>query len=60
VCSCSVEKGRYKSLEEGIGVCVDIFLTAMKELVKKRKFKLYIHPIVPVRPLMGGVLDPQL
>jgi len=44
----SVEKGRYKTLEEGAEVCVDIFLRAIQQIISHYGFVVYVHPIVPV------------
>jgi len=44
----AVERGRYATLEEGMRATVSIFKSVVANLVKKRKFKVYIHPILPV------------
>ncbi|EFA78366.1 hypothetical protein PPL_09017 [Heterostelium album PN500] len=44
----SVEKCRYNTIEEGMGITIDIYIKALKELVSKYNYKIYIHPVVPV------------
>merc|ERR1712023_394642 len=44
----SVEKGRYRSLEEGAEVCVDIFMAAVRQIIEHYGFEVFVHPIVPV------------
>ncbi|KYQ91459.1 hypothetical protein DLAC_08426 [Tieghemostelium lacteum] len=43
----SVEKCRYASIEEGMGVTIDIYIKALKDLIKKYQYQCYIHPVVP-------------
>ena len=44
----AIEKGYYESVEEGIKATVGVFISLLKELIQKKKFKIYIHPILPV------------
>jgi len=44
----SVERLKYKDLEEGMTVTIDIYVEVLLQLVKERNFRIYIHPIVPV------------
>jgi hypothetical protein len=44
----ALERDKYKSLEEGMETVINIFIGVLQELAKKRKFKIYVHPIVPV------------
>ena len=44
----AIEKGYYESVEEGIKATVGVFISLLKELIQKKKFKIYVHPILPV------------
>ncbi|KAM9961394.1 hypothetical protein ACTFIR_004239 [Dictyostelium discoideum] len=44
----SVERCRYKDVEEGMNVTIDYYISALKDLVDKYKYKIFIHPVVPV------------
>jgi len=44
----SVERCKYKDLEEGICVILDIYMNILGEIVGKYDFKIYIHPVLPV------------
>ena len=44
----AIEKGYYDSVEDGIKRTVDVFISLLKEIIEKRSFKVYIHPILPV------------
>eukprot|EP01132_Coremiostelium_polycephalum_P003811 gene3811-4741_t len=44
----SVERCRYKDIEEGMEVSIDIYIKALKDLISKYKYKIFIHPVVPV------------
>ena len=45
----AVEKDRYKTIEHGIKVNVDIYLNELLSVKKRRKIThLYVHPIPPV------------
>mmetsp|Transcript_16129 Transcript_16129/g.21202 ORF Transcript_16129/g.21202 Transcript_16129/m.21202 type:complete len:169 (+) Transcript_16129:1111-1617(+) len=44
----AVEEAKYGSIEEGIKVVVDIYVDTLVELVQKKKFSAYVHPVLPV------------
>ncbi|KAK5575602.1 hypothetical protein RB653_006735 [Dictyostelium firmibasis] len=44
----SVERCRYKDIEEGMNITIDYYISALKDLVDKYKYKIFIHPVVPV------------
>jgi tetratricopeptide (TPR) repeat protein len=50
------ERGRYKSVDDGIQHTVKIFSKVVERLVKEKNFKVVVHPIPPVldetRPLV--------
>eukprot|EP01083_Nonionella_stella_P077146 210483_1 len=43
-----VERGRYKSVEEGIRKVVGIYVERLTRLSQQRKLKIFVHPIPPV------------
>uniref|UniRef100_A0A7S3LJY0 Uncharacterized protein n=1 Tax=Aplanochytrium stocchinoi TaxID=215587 RepID=A0A7S3LJY0_9STRA len=44
----AVEEAKYISIEEGIHRVVDIYVDTLCELAEKRKFHIYVHPVLPV------------
>lgn len=44
----AVQKCRYKNLEEGIGIAIDIYLNELRKIQKKKNLDIYIHPVLPV------------
>ncbi|KAF2074496.1 hypothetical protein CYY_004201 [Polysphondylium violaceum] len=44
----SVDKCIYETIEEGMRVTIDIYIKALKDLISKYQYKIYIHPVVPV------------
>eukprot|EP01114_Cavostelium_apophysatum_P020245 TRINITY_DN673_c0_g1_i1.p1 TRINITY_DN673_c0_g1~~TRINITY_DN673_c0_g1_i1.p1 ORF type:complete len:210 (+),score=50.56 TRINITY_DN673_c0_g1_i1:48-677(+) len=44
----SVEKCRYKDLDEGAEFSVKIYVDIMLKLAEKRGFTIFVHPIIPV------------
>lgn len=44
----SVDKCRYIDVEEGIQTAINIYMEVLLGLVEKRKFKIFVHPVVPV------------
>ncbi|EGC37627.1 hypothetical protein DICPUDRAFT_76739 [Dictyostelium purpureum] len=44
----SVDRCRYKDLEEGMNITIDFYIDALKDLIKKYNYKIFIHPVVPV------------
>jgi tetratricopeptide (TPR) repeat protein len=44
----AVEKCRYKDLEEGINVAIDIYLKKLLAIQKEKDFDIYIHPVLPI------------
>jgi len=44
----AVEKGKYETIEEGIDLAVKVYITALEDLAKAKKYKIFVHPIVPV------------
>jgi len=45
----SVEKCRYKDVEEGVRVSVDIYIAKLLEVRKERKLgRMFVHPVPPV------------
>ena len=41
----AVEKDRYKDVDAGIMHVVEIYMAALEELIAKKKFKAFIHPV---------------
>eukprot|EP00002_Diphylleia_rotans_P031256 TRINITY_DN6488_c0_g1_i1.p1 TRINITY_DN6488_c0_g1~~TRINITY_DN6488_c0_g1_i1.p1 ORF type:complete len:531 (+),score=117.81 TRINITY_DN6488_c0_g1_i1:681-2273(+) len=44
----AVEKGLYENIEEAAATSIDIFITALNGLQKKKNLSIYVHPVVPV------------
>lgn len=44
----AVERHKYNSVQEGMIHTVEIFMDVLKRLVSQFKFRVYIHPIIPV------------
>ncbi|GAQ83868.1 hypothetical protein KFL_001660050 [Klebsormidium nitens] len=40
----SVDKGRYKDLEEGVTATVNIYVKVLRRLVRERGFEIFVHP----------------
>ena len=41
----AVEKLRYRDLDHGIEVAQKIYMAKMSELAKKRRLRIYVHPV---------------
>ena len=41
----AVEKDRYRDVDAGITHVVEIYMAALEELIAKKKFKAFIHPV---------------
>lgn len=52
----SVERCRYKDVDEGIAVTVDIYVQKLVEIQKKYDFKILVHPVPPVLDLTRDVV----
>jgi len=46
----AVEKGRYESVEEGIRKTLSVFFKKLKALLRSKKFRVFLHPVLPVLP----------
>ena len=44
----AVQRARYKDVQEGIETVVAIYVSALVELAKRRRFRVIIHPVPPV------------
>ena len=44
----AVEKDRYKDVDAGIRHVVEIYMKALEDLIAAKKFKAFIHPVIPV------------
>ncbi|KAF5830656.1 hypothetical protein DUNSADRAFT_14221 [Dunaliella salina] len=44
----AVQKCKYSSLREAIAAIVDLYVSILTDLMKHRKFKIFVHPIPPV------------
>jgi hypothetical protein len=44
----AVEKCRYKDIDHGIEVAIDIYLKKLQEIQRKHGFDIYVHPVLPV------------
>ena len=44
----AVERMRYPSLEDGIAHTIKIYISVLKDLVKTRRLKIFVHPVPPV------------
>lgn len=63
----AVEKCKYETIEEGIEKCINVYTKTLEDLVKAKKLRAYIHPVVPVlditRPTVkhfNSVLAPRV
>lgn len=54
----SVQKCRYKDLEEAAQVTIDIYMDILKSLVETYQYEIFIHPIVPVLDATRHVVLP--
>jgi tetratricopeptide (TPR) repeat protein len=54
----SVQKCRYKDLNEAAQVTIDIYMDVLKSLVEKYDYEIFIHPIVPVLDATRHVVIP--
>ncbi|CAE7449251.1 Aste57867_8367, partial [Symbiodinium microadriaticum] len=52
----AVERDVYQSVEEGMEATVAIFKGVLTALIKKKKFKAYIHPILPVLDVTRSIV----
>ena len=46
----SVERGRYRDLEEGVAAVVAIYVNVLMDLLVKRACEIFVHPVPPVLP----------
>ena len=44
----AVEKDRYKDVNEGIEHVIGIYMARLESLIKQRKLRAFIHPVIPV------------
>lgn len=54
----SVQKCRYKDLDEAAQVTIDIYMDILKSLVETYHYEIFIHPIVPVLDATRHVVLP--
>jgi tetratricopeptide (TPR) repeat protein len=54
----SVQKCRYKDLDEAAQVTIDIYMDVLKSLVETHQYEIFIHPIVPVLDATRHVVIP--
>ena len=52
----SVERCRYKDVDEGIAVTVDIYMQKLLEIQAEYGFEIYVHPVPPVLDLTRDVV----
>ncbi|KAH3758836.1 E3 ubiquitin-protein ligase [Pelomyxa schiedti] len=46
----SVEKGRYKDMEEAAATTIQIYLNVLLRLISKKNWTVFVHPVSPVLP----------
>jgi lysophospholipase L1-like esterase len=44
----AVERARYANLDEAISTVVGIYVTVLRKLAAKRRFRIMVHPVPPV------------
>lgn len=54
----SVQKCRYKDLDEAAQVTIDIYMDILQSLVETYQYEIFIHPIVPVLDATRHVVIP--
>ena len=54
----AVEKDRYDDLEHGIRVVVDIYIAVLLKLVRRKKLRALVHPVVPVLDVTRHIVAP--
>jgi len=54
----SVQKCRYKDLDEAAQVTIDIYMDVLKSLIEQYDYEIFIHPIVPVLDATRHVVIP--
>lgn len=63
----AVERCRYQSLEQGMRHTIRIYLRVLRQLAQRHKFKIYVHPVLPMLDLtrtnvflFNRILDEEL
>lgn len=54
----SVQKARYKDLDEAAQFTIDIYMDILKSLVEQYQYEIFVHPIVPVLDATRHVVIP--